>query len=136
MAEKSTFENELPKKSTVKWLRGLDENGNPVLIDISDHATVVGGLLSSQKLYPFMDRGSVSDFNQATDAGTYKVSNVTSNLPTGAYNYGVLHVGVATNFVSQLYIPDDNSSFDYKIFVRIRFGESWRRWRGISMSYV
>lgn len=44
MAEKSTFENELPKKSTVKWLRGLDENGNPVLIDISDHATVVGGL--------------------------------------------------------------------------------------------
>lgn len=45
MAEKSTFENELPKKSTVKWLRGLDENGNPVLIDISDHATVVGGLL-------------------------------------------------------------------------------------------
>lgn len=45
MAEKSTFENELPKKSTVKWLRGLDENGNPVLIDISDNATVVGGLL-------------------------------------------------------------------------------------------
>ena len=45
MAEQSTFENELPKKSTVKWLRGLDENGNPVLIDISDHATVVGGLL-------------------------------------------------------------------------------------------
>lgn len=96
----------------------------------------VGGLLSSQKLYPFMDRGSVSDFNQATDAGTYKVSNVTSNIPTGAYNYGVLHVGVATNLVSQLYIPDDNSSFDYKIFVRIRFGESWRRWRWISMSYV
>ena len=96
----------------------------------------MGGLLSSQKLYPFMDRGSVSDLNQATDAGTYKVSNVTSNLPTGAYNYGVLHVGVATNFVSQLYIPDDNSSFDYTIFVRIRFGESWRRWRGISMSYV
>ena len=45
MAEKSTFENELPKKSTVKWLRGLDENGNPVLINISDNATVVGGLI-------------------------------------------------------------------------------------------
>ena len=47
MAEKSTFENELPKKSTVKWLRGLDENGNPVLIDISDNATVVGGLIGT-----------------------------------------------------------------------------------------
>ena len=136
MAEQSSFENELPKKSTFEYVRGLDANGNPILINKSDHASVVGGLLSSQKLYPFMDRGSVSDFNQATDAGTYKVSNVTSNLPTGAYNYGVLHVGVATNFVSQLYIPDDNSSFDYKIFVRIRFGEAWRRWRGISMSYV
>ena len=33
----------------------------------------MGGLLSSQKLYPFMDRGDVLDFNQATDAGTYKV---------------------------------------------------------------
>ena len=96
----------------------------------------MGGLLSSQKLYPFMDRGDVLDFNQATDAGTYKVSHLTSNLPIGAYNYGVLHVGVATNLVSQLYIPDDNSSYDYKIFVRIRFDESWRRWRGISMPYI
>lgn len=103
---------------------------------IAANISVVGELLSSQKLYPFMDRGPVSDFNQANDAGTYKVSNVTSNLPTGAYNYGVLHVGVATNMASQLYIPDDNSSFDYKIFVRIRFGESWRRWRGISMPYI
>ena len=83
-----------------------------------------------------MDRGSVSDFNQATDAGTYKVSYDTLNLPIGAYNYGVLHVGVATNLVSQLYIPDDNSLFDYKIFVRIRFNELWRRWRGISMPYI
>ena len=45
MAEQSTFENELPKKSTVEYVRGLDANGNPILINKSDLASVVGGLL-------------------------------------------------------------------------------------------
>ena len=91
-------ESAMSTASDCKWVRALDANGNSIRISKEDHARAVGGLLSSQKLYPFMDRGDVSDFNQATDAGTYKV--------------------------------------DYKIFVRIRFGESWRRWRGISMPYI
>lgn len=45
MAEQSTFENELPKKSTVEYVRGLDANGNPILINKSDLASVVGGLI-------------------------------------------------------------------------------------------
>ena len=136
LAATDTYEDKLDISDTFSYVRTLDSSGNPKRTSQNALATVVGGLLSSQKLYPFMDRGDVSDFNQATDAGTYKVSDVTSNIPIGAYNYGVLHVGVATNLVSQLYIPDDNSLFDYKIFVRIRFGESWRRWRGISIPYI
>lgn len=47
MAEQSTFENELPKKSTVEYVRGLDANGNPILINKSDLASVVGGLIGT-----------------------------------------------------------------------------------------
>lgn len=47
MAEQSSFENELPKKSTFEYVRGLDANGNPILINKSDHASVVGGLIGT-----------------------------------------------------------------------------------------
>lgn len=95
MAEKSTFENELPKKSTVKWLRGLDENGNPVLIDISDHATVVGGLLPvvttlnngvlSTELFKqiMIRREGNFDFDDTTlPSGLYSISK-SGGSPTG-----------------------------------------------------
>lgn len=83
MAEKSTFENELPKKSTVKWLRGLDENGNPVLIDISDHATVVGGLIGK---YYFIYRRLNFYENLSTFLRVKKLENGWFFLFAGADN--------------------------------------------------
>lgn len=83
MAEKSTFENELPKKSTVKWLRGLDENGNPVLIDISDHATVVGELE--------IKTDDILADAQVLDSGIYLCkSDTTSNIPDSASGLSLL----------------------------------------------
>lgn len=81
MAEQSTFENELPKKSTVEYVRGLDANGNPILINKSDLASVVGGLLKSNMLYPFMyrgiielsDRNDLSPLDTIIQMGTYGI---------------------------------------------------------------
>lgn len=39
------FEDQLPVVNGVTYVRGLDENRNPVLISAADHAKVVGGLI-------------------------------------------------------------------------------------------
>lgn len=125
MAEKSTFENELPKKSTVKWLRGLDENGNPVLIDISDHATVVGELLKALTV-----KGDTSniDLNNLTEWGLYPSGSLTSlsNLPsfTRDHNRGIIIVAGYSTRVQQTIITTYAE-------VAARFsidGKSWEEW--------
>lgn len=43
------FENQLPQKSDVKWVRALDASGNPILISKEDLASVVGGHFGDKK---------------------------------------------------------------------------------------
>ena len=74
----------------------------------------VGGLLSSLNLYPFMNRGQVTDFNTATKAGMYIIIDAGRKFPGNpGIEYGTLEVfapysGSAT-YVTQvahnIYIP-------------------------------
>ena len=91
--------------------------------EVNSHG-LVGGLLSSLKLYPFMFRGGCTDFNNATEVGYYNVSSSSSlNIPKGAYGYGTLLV-TGSSFIAQLYITD----FYGKIYKRNKAGGEWRNW--------
>ena len=91
---------------------------------IAANISVVGGLLSSLKLYPFMFRGDCNDFNDATEVGYYNVSSSsTPNIPKGAYGYGTLVV-TGSEFRIQLYIPDTYG----KIYKRNKYQEVWKSW--------
>lgn len=121
-------ESALSTASDCAYVRALDSNGNSIRISKADLASVVGGLLSSLKMYPFMYHGVCSDFNNATEIGYYHVSSIaTNNIPNGAYGYGtLLVVGNTDNLITQLYIVD----YQGKIYKRNRGtgANDWRDW--------
>lgn len=58
---------------------------------------IVGGLLKSGKLYPYMDRGKVVDFNSSTTPGMYFIEDLKKELPGNpGITYGTLEVYAAT----------------------------------------
>lgn len=60
---------------------------------------IVGGLISSLNLYPFMDRGIVKDFNAVTKAGMYLIGDYDRNYPGNpGIQYGTLEVYISTDF--------------------------------------
>lgn len=62
---------------------------------------LVGELLSSLELYPFMNRGTVKDFNTATKSGMYLIGDVGRKYPGNpGIEYGTLEV----------FAPDDGRS--------------------------
>lgn len=121
-------ESALSTASDCKWVRALDANGNSIRISKEDLASVVGELLSSQKLFPFMYRGIVSDFNSATEPGYYNVSGTSDipHQPDGAYRYGTLLV-YGNDFITQIYISDS-----YNILYIRDFYVTWRSWKKYS----
>ena len=72
------FEDQLPQSDTFSWLRTLDGSKNPTLTSSSAAAKVLGELMNSLKLFPFMFRGDV---------------NVTSYDETGALET-VIEMGI------------------------------------------
>lgn len=70
------FEDQLPQSDTFSWLRTLDGSKNPTLTSSSAAAKVLGELLTSLKLYPFMYKGIVENrsYNDMIEAGFYKIN--------------------------------------------------------------
>ena len=100
-------ESALTQQSDCKWVRALDANGNSIRISKEDLAAVVGGLLKSGKLYPYMDRGKVVDFNSSTTPGMYFIEDLKKELPGNpGITYGTLEVYAAkfnnTTIVTQV----------------------------------
>lgn len=91
----------------------------------------LGELLSSNKLYPYMNRGYSGDFNTSLEHGYYAVSNTTNNIPSNAYSYGVLEVFGASNFLIQRYTPHSNYAGNYGEYTRVRYNNKWGEWRFI-----
>ena len=95
--------------------------------------SVVGELLLNNKLFPFMFKGSLSNFN-TRESGYYAVYNLNTEqgLPAGANPYGILIVVGAGNFTTLLYFPDGNKDHFYKrVFYQNNFDSSiWVKFRG------
>lgn len=49
-AATDTYEDQLPQKTDVTWIRGLDESGNPILISKQSLVSVAEGLIGVAKL--------------------------------------------------------------------------------------
>lgn len=125
LAASDDYENTLPIDANPASVRTLDSEGNPKRTAISALAQVVGVLLDSSKLYPFMYRGICTDFNKATEAGYYHVYSTSEipNQPNGAYSYGTLLV-FGTVYTIQIYYPETYG----KMYKRNLIETVWKQW--------
>ena len=90
------FEDQLPQSDTFSWLRTLDGSKNPTLTSSSAAAKVLGGLMNSLKLFPFMNKGRLTgtdDLNNVLTSGIYEISAPTTGVLNGKdIQYGILIV--------------------------------------------
>lgn len=104
------FEDQLPQSDTFSWLRTLDGSKNPTLTSSSAAAKVLGELLISLKLYPFMYKGIVENrsYNDMIEAGFYKIQN---NMIDGPNTYwGTLVVFNDSAHITQVFYPNIDSA--------------------------
>ena len=104
------FEDQLPQSDTFSWLRTLDGSKNPTLTSSTAAAKVLGELLTSLKLYPFMYKGIVENrsYNDMIEAGFYKIQN---NMIDGPNTYwGTLVVFNDSAHITQVFYPNIDSA--------------------------
>ncbi|MCG0154190.1 pyocin knob domain-containing protein [Phocaeicola vulgatus] len=104
------FEDQLPQSDTFSWLRTLDGSKNPTLTSSSAAAKVLGELLTSLKLYPFMYKGIVENrsYNDMIEAGFYKIQD---NMIDGPNTYwGTLVVFNDSAHITQVFYPNIDSA--------------------------
>ena len=104
------FEDQLPQSDTFSWLRTLDGSKNPTLTSSSAAAKVLGELLTSFKLYPFMYKGIAENrsYNDMIEAGFYKIQN---NMIDGPNTYwGTLVVFNDSAHITQVFYPNIDSA--------------------------
>ena len=108
MADKKL--NEVPVASDIVTIFGKRSNGEIVQIDKSNLATLLGELLTSLKLYPFMYKGIVENrsYNDMIEAGFYKIEN---NMIDGPNTYwGTLVVFNDSAHITQVFYPNIDSA--------------------------
>ena len=74
-------ESALPQKKEINYVRALDKDRNPILINKEDLAQVVGELFTSLGLFPFMQRDIIQGEMSPDDirtSGMYDVGNSTT----------------------------------------------------------
>ena len=111
-------ESALPQKKEINYVRALDKNGNPILINKEDLAQVVGELLDGGAIK--QKRSDLKDADQYTTPGTYFVNlwgGVWQNMPTNDC-FGLFEVRSYDGYITQLL-----SAGNGKVFVRIKEGE-------------
>ena len=104
------FEDQLPQSDTFSWLRTLDGSKNPTLTSSSAAAKVLGELMNSLKLFPFMPKGILStdeEVNSATASGMYHV-------------FGRDGISVVSNYSIMIVFNDGQG---YVIQMTFRLGE-------------
>ena len=108
MADKKL--NEVPVVSDIVTIFGKRSNGEIVQIDKSNLATLLGELLTSLKLYPFMYKGIAENrsYNDMIEAGFYKIQN---NMIDGPNTYwGTLVVFNDSAHITQVFYPNIDSA--------------------------
>ena len=111
-------ESALPQKKEINYIRALDKNGNPILINKEDLAQVVGELLDGGAIK--QKRSDLKDADQYTTPGTYFVNlwgGVWQNMPTNDC-FGLFEVRSYDGYITQRL-----SAGNGKVFVRVKEGE-------------
>lgn len=110
-------ESALPQKKEINYVRALDKEGNPILINKEDLAQVVGELLDGGAIK--QKRSDLKDADQYTTPGTYFVNlwgGVWQNMPTNDC-FGLFEVRSYDGYITQRL-----SAGNGKVFVRIKEG--------------
>ena len=111
-------ESALPQKKEINYVRALDKEGNPILINKEDLAQVVGELLDGGAIK--QKRSNLKDADQYTTPGTYFVNlwgGAWQNMPTNDC-FGLFEVRSYDGYITQRL-----SAGNGKVFVRIKEGE-------------
>ncbi|WP_257233482.1 pyocin knob domain-containing protein [Phocaeicola vulgatus] len=104
------FEDQLPQSDTFSWLRTLDGSKNPTLTSSSAAAKVLGELMNSLGLFPFMFRGIMTNrsYNDLIKTGYYKIQE---NMIDGPSTYwGTLVVFNDSDQITQVFYPNIDSA--------------------------
>ena len=111
-------ESALPQKKEINYVRALDKEGNPILINKEDLAQVVGELLDGGAIK--QKRSDLKDADQYTTPGTYFVNlwgGVWQNMPTNDC-FGLFEVRSYDGYITQRL-----SAGNGKVFVRVKEDE-------------
>lgn len=108
MADKKL--NEVPVVSDIVTIFGKRSNGEIVQIDKSNLATLLGELMNSLGLFPFMFRGIMTNrsYNDLNETGYYKIQD---NMIDGPSTYwGTLVVFNDSDQITQVFYPNIDSA--------------------------
>lgn len=108
MADKKL--NEVPVVSDIVTIFGKRSNGEIVQIDKSNLATLLGELMNSLGLFPFMFRGIMTNrsYNDLIETGYYKIQD---NMIDGPSTYwGTLVVFNDSDQITQVFYPNIDST--------------------------
>ena len=111
-------ESALPQKKEINYVRALDKDRNPILINKEDLAQVVGELLDGGAIK--QKRSDLKDADQYTTPGTYFLNlwgGVWQNMPTNDC-FGLFEVRSYDGYITQRL-----SAGNGKVFVRVKEGE-------------
>lgn len=111
-------ESALPQKKEINYVRALDKDRNPILINKEDLAQVVGELLDGGAIK--QKRSNLKDADQYTTPGTYFVNlwgGAWQNMPTNDC-FGLFEVRSHDGYITQRL-----SAGNGKVFVRIKESE-------------
>ena len=125
------FEDQLPVSDTFSWLRTLDGSKNPTLTSSTAAAKVLGELMNSLKLFPFMNKGRLTgtdDLNNILTSGIYEISAPTTGVLNGKdIQYGILIVFSAGQKIQLL----GNGLYGNAYFRTGRDNGTWYDWVSI-----
>lgn len=108
MADKKL--NEVPVVSDIVTIFGKRSNGEIVQIDKSNLATLLGELMNSLGLFPFMFRGIMTNrsYNDLIETGYYQIQD---NMIDGPSTYwGTLVVFNDSDQITQVFYPNIDSA--------------------------
>lgn len=114
-----------------KKVRLVGDDGKGYWMDKDTFISVVGGLINSQKLYPYMYKGTAGDLDALKDeSGFWTVVNgKTTNLPNNTYPYGIIEVVKAEPYVIQRYFPISAGSYSrFGMLTRFYSESGWIGW--------
>ena len=127
------FEDQLPQSDTFSWLRTLDGSKNPTLTSSSAAAKVLGELMNSLKLFPFMGMGDISEGGDANELESgYYINGNFRKLTNSPFSFGW---GGIVVFKINYYTLQIASDMNTKILkVRQGWNDTWDDWKAVSFT--